>query len=330
MDERKLWNGSLRLFAVASFLIYASTYLLLPVLLTGMRRGGVCTEAETGGSVALFALGMFLPGAFNSYLIDRFRRPKVCTLPLLGTMAVSYLYPFVTSAMLVGALRLVQGMLFGITTMALGSTLVIDVTASHRRTEVNVAFAWINRMAMAAGLAAGVFGLTLLDVRTMTNLAVAMGLLAWVFILMVSIPFRAPLETPLCSLDRFLLPRAFLPATGAALVAMVLGKSVAEGHDAMFFAVLLLGLIASAVLLRAGLRKLHPYVVIALGALLLVLSLTTAEDCAVAALTGVGIGLSASCLFRRVIGKSMHCERGTANNTFQLFWELGMMAGILL
>lgn len=59
------------------------------------------------------------------------------TLALLA--GVSLLYPYVATVGLVALLRMVQGALFSVVTMTTGSTLVIDVTASRRRTDANVA-----------------------------------------------------------------------------------------------------------------------------------------------------------------------------------------------
>lgn len=41
--------------------------------------------------------------------------------------------------------------------MTTGSTLVIDVTASRRRTDANIAFSWVGRFGMVAGLALGIY-----------------------------------------------------------------------------------------------------------------------------------------------------------------------------
>lgn len=107
------------------------------------------------GAVAVFGLTMFLPGPCNSYIIDTFKRKSVCVITLALLAGVSLLYPYVATVGLVALLRMVQGALFSVVTMTTGSTLVIDVTASRRRTDANVAFTWFGRFGMALGLALG-------------------------------------------------------------------------------------------------------------------------------------------------------------------------------
>ena len=68
-------------------------------------------------------------------------------------MASSLLYPYVATVGFVALVRAVQGGLFSVITMTTGSTLVIDVTASRRRTDANIAFAWAGRFGMVVGLA---------------------------------------------------------------------------------------------------------------------------------------------------------------------------------
>ena len=54
-----------------------------------MVRHWYCSYAEAGAAVAVFGLAMFLPGAFNSYLIDTFKRKSVCLVAMLLFVASS-------------------------------------------------------------------------------------------------------------------------------------------------------------------------------------------------------------------------------------------------
>ena len=128
------------LLSLSNFLLYASLYMMLPALPLWMVRHWYCSYAEAGAAVAVFGLAMFLPGAFNSYLIDTFKRKSVCLVAMLLFVASSLLYPYVATVGFIALVRAVQGGLFSVITMTTGSTLVIDVTASRRRTDANIAF----------------------------------------------------------------------------------------------------------------------------------------------------------------------------------------------
>ena len=145
-EKAKLWTGNMFLLSLSNFLLYASLYMMLPVLPLWMVRHWYCSYAEAGAAIAVFGLAMFLPGTFNSYLIDTFKRKSVCFIAIFLFVASSLLYPYVATVGFVALVRAVQGGLFSVITMTTGSTLVIDVTASRRRTDANIAFAWAGRL----------------------------------------------------------------------------------------------------------------------------------------------------------------------------------------
>lgn len=90
-------------------LLYASLYMMLPALPLWMVRHWYCSYAEAGAAVAVFGLAMFLPGAFNSYLIDTFKRKSVCLVAMLLFVASSLLYPYVATVGFIALVRAVQG-----------------------------------------------------------------------------------------------------------------------------------------------------------------------------------------------------------------------------
>ena len=150
-ERAKLWTRDMVILSLSNFFLYISLYIMLPVLPLWMVQHWYCSYAEAGGAVAVFGLTMFLPGPCNSYIIDTFKRKSVCVITLALLAGVSLLYPYVATVGLVALLRMVQGALFSVVTMTTGSTLVIDVTASRRRTDANVAFTWFGRFGMALG-----------------------------------------------------------------------------------------------------------------------------------------------------------------------------------
>lgn len=75
--------------------------------------------------------------------------------------------------------------------MTTGSTLVIDVTASRRRTDANIAFSWVGRFGMVAGLALGIYIYPYWNFHHVVYTCVALGTLALLLILAVDVPFRA-------------------------------------------------------------------------------------------------------------------------------------------
>lgn len=134
--------------------------------------------------------------------------------------------------------------------MTTGSTLVIDVTASRRRTDANIAFSWVGRFGMVAGLALGIYIYPYWNFHHVVYTCVALGTLALLLILAVDVPFRAPLRTSWFSLDRFLLPRTLWPALNMMMLSAVFGILIAHIYNELFYICILIGFIISLLLLR--------------------------------------------------------------------------------
>ena len=307
-ERAKLWTRDMVILSLSNFFLYISLYIMLPVLPLWMVQHWYCSYAEAGGAVAVFGLTMFLPGPCNSYIIDTFKRKSVCVITLALLAGVSLLYPYVATVGLVALLRMVQGALFSVVTMTTGSTLVIDVTASRRRTDANVAFTWFGRFGMALGLALGVYIYPYWSFTCVVYVCAVFGIGALLLIPLLHIPFRAPLCPPLFSLDRFLLPRTLLPGINMLLVSFIFGVIIS--HTSC----------------RAEME--FGQAALVAGILLMAFSNSLMSSYIAALLLGIGIGITASRFFVIMISLPLHCERGTGNNTYQLLWEVGLLGGL--
>lgn len=334
-EKAKLWTRDMIVLSLSNFLLYASLYIMLPVLPLWIVQHWYCSYAEAGGAVAVFGLAMFLPGPFNSYLIDTFKRKSVCMMALAIFAAVSLLYPYVATIGLVALLRMMQGVLFSVVTMTTGSTLVIDITATRRRTDANVAFTWFGRFGMAIGLALGVYIYPYWDITYVAYASAILGAGALLLIPMLNVAFRAPLRPALVSLDRFLLPRTFLPGVNMLMISFIFGIVIAHVYNELFYICILIGFVISVIMVRYLLLHVScrsevelGQAALGAGLLLLAFSNSLINSYMAALLLGIGIGVTASRFFIIMISLPMHCERGSGNNTYQLLWEVGLLGGL--
>lgn len=334
-ERAKLWTRDMVILSLSNFFLYISLYIMLPVLPLWMVQHWYCSYAEAGGAVAVFGLTMFLPGPCNSYIIDTFKRKSVCVITLALLAGVSLLYPYVATVGLVALLRMVQGALFSVVTMTTGSTLVIDVTASRRRTDANVAFTWFGRFGMALGLALGVYIYPYWSFTCVVYVCAVFGIGALLLIPLLHIPFRAPLCPPLFSLDRFLLPRTLLPGINMLLVSFIFGVIIAHIYNEIFYICILIGFAVSLLISKYALSHTScraemefGQAALVAGILLMAFSNSLMSSYIAAFLLGIGIGITASRFFVIMISLPLHCERGTGNNTYQLLWEVGLLGGL--
>lgn len=331
----RLWHKDFWLMAIASLLIAMAATMLIPSLPKWMLFVQGLSADETGYCMGAFALGLFLPGAFCSYLVQRFRRNVVCVWSVLlfalsvGLPAYATHIPFVWML----ALRVVQGAFFGLAQMVLASTLIIDTCESSQRTEANHSASWFGRFALSLGPMAALLVAQFTDDQVVLLVSAGCCVLTALFVLMVKFPFRAPIDNPhLFSLDRFLLVH------GVPLLLNLLPLTIATGMimslplDATFYGQMMVGFLLSLlaerfVFAEAELKsEIVSGAVLMTAALLVILFAPTSP--LASPLLALGLGIVGARFLLLFIKLSRHCQRGTAQSTFLLGWESGIALGV--
>lgn len=337
MEQAPLWTQSMRCLGYAQFLLYTAVYMLLPVMPFWIARTWNTSYVMAGLITALYAPAMWIPGVFNSYLIDAFPRKSVAMWGIAAFVAATVGMLYVSPLWMVAVLRIVQGMAFGVVTMAIGSTLAIDAAPSNRRSDSNTAFVWIARLGMTVGAASGLWLYAYQGLAMVWWISAALAVIALLCIPVVSVPFRAPLHAPLCTLDRFFLPRAWIPMFNLVYVVVVAGVVLSCLYVREAFAALVLGVAVGWAVWRWMLSGLPHRVCVDLGQAstiggLVLLGFVPGmlSQCIAAFLVTLGVSLTTSFLFATMVGLAQHCERGSAVNSYQLLWEVGMAAGVIV
>lgn len=227
---------------MANFLLFASLYMLLPLLPSVMVQQLNLSTAQLGGIFLVFLVGMFLVGPFHAYLGDAYKRKHVLVYSTLVMLAAAAGYLFADSYPKLLVLAAVQGGAFGMATTA-GITVAIDITNSARRSAGNMAYALAARLGMLAGVVTGVWLFQLKGFSMVVYFSVLCGLFSVLFALRVYVAFRAPIGMSRCNCDRFLLPRAWVPALNLLLIAFIPGVAlllVKQGDYSVVFFLLIL------------------------------------------------------------------------------------------
>ncbi|MGL5958814.1 MAG: MFS transporter [Phocaeicola sp.] len=335
-EQTKFWTSNMFFIACSNFLLYASAYFLLPILSFWLLDSWNCTYIEAGMITTLpFIAGLFPLGPFNSFLIDRFKRKKVGVFSLLFLLLLTLLYPHVEKISMVVVIRFLQGILFGIGTMTTGSTLVIDLSVSKMRTKSNRTFVRFGRFGAVTGIALALRFVSNWSIEDAILVSALLASGSLLLLLLLQIQFRAPLNPPKCSLDRFILPSALLLGLNMSFVPFILGILIVLQNDEYFFLCLLAAYLISYLFYRIwgdiiSLRQEIElgYILVAMG---LCLSFFT-ENILIgywgALLIGCGIAVVSNRFLVMMISLPLHCGRGSGNNTYQIFWEVGVLSGI--
>lgn len=341
----RLWTHDFIRMYLSNLLLFASLYMLLPILPMYLVERFNTTLTIAGGVSASFAIAIFFFGPFYSYLIDTFRRKNVCILSYLTIIAILFGYTIVGSLLWVIVLRMAQGALFGVAT-TMGSTLAIDITNTARRSEANICFSWAARLGMVIGAMSGLLLYRYAGLQEVIYGSLAAGILGLILVSLIHVAFRAPIGTSLCSSDRFLLPHGWIPAFNLVLISFVFGMLLTSINmytesiqmqevTVRFFILLTGGFVLAMIANRTAFENADIRAKIVSGLVLtgasLLLIITYAQSVALmtaAVLMGLGIGLTASNFLLVFVKLSEHCQRGTANTMYLLAWEVGIAIGV--
>jgi MFS family permease len=333
--------------AIANLLLSMSVTMLIPTLPIWLKESAGLNHEQVGLAIGAFAAGLFLPGAFCSYLVQQYRRNIVFILSVL-VLAVSMTLPFFrlpalhTFSLLI-VWRLVQGAAFGLAQMVLTSTLIIDTCESHQRTEANHSATWFGRFALSLG---PMFALLLMQFSSSTPMVISplstlnvffLGLVcdivAVVLVLFIRFPFRVPEDNVhLFSLDRFFMTSAWPLFLNLFLVTVAIGMLMSLPVSADAYGMVMVGFLLALLAQRfvfcdAELKSEAIAGMLLISASLIIL-LASRYSPLTTPILGLGLGLVGGRFLLFFIKLSRHCQRGTSQSTFMLGWESGLAVGV--
>lgn len=338
-----LWNRDFWHLAIANLLLTMSVTMMIPTLPVWLMGEENLSTQETGILMGVFGVGIFLLGAFCSFLVQRYRRNQVCMLSILaiiGCQAFLYYGDTLKSEFVDFSLVLIQrillGAFFGLSVMVLESTLVIDSCEASQRTEANHSAAWFARFALALGPLGGVYLMQMLGFSSVLIGSMVCAGAALLLIRLVNFPFRTPEEHlhAVC-LDRFFLSNGSLLFINMIMISIVIGLVMSMVTTPLFYMMMMVGFLLAIVAQHFVFRdaELKSEVVtglILIGAALLLMLTRTQQVVSYLspAFIGLGIGIVGSRFLLFFIKLSRHCQRGTSQSTYLLGWESGLSIGI--
>lgn len=342
----KLWHKDFWLMAIANMFVTIAVYMQIPVLPEWMDISLGLPSGQIAVVMGLHGIGIFMLGCMCSWLVQHYRRNKVCLLSVAFIMlciaAIYYACHHKRSLeemfIVLSVIRFIQGAVFGLAQMVLSSTLIIDTCESFQRTEANHSAAWFSRFALSLGPALGLllypcYGFDLVLLSSLILCAVSI-----LFISMVKFPFKAPEDT-ICkmSLDRFFLPQGKWLFINLALITTVVGIILSSRPSIVFYAMVMCGFFLALLAQRFLFANAELKSEITTGLILILLSLLImfsgrheATVYMAPVLLGCGIGIIGARFLLFFIKLSHHCQRGTSQSTYFLAWEFGLSAGLFI
>ena len=339
----RLWHRDFWLMSFANMLLAMSVYMLIPVMPVWLIETEHFTMYQTGMVMGAFAIGLFLFGTFCNYLVQYFRRNKVCIVSIIllasCVFALYYIHGLHNQYVEVRVIliqRILLGAFYGLAQMVLASTLIIDTSESFQRTEANHSSAWFSRMALSLGPLTGLVLFNYMGFDAVVLSSIILAVASAAFIMTVNIPFRSPDDNVhVCSLDRFFLPQAWPLMLNFMLISVAVGLLLSISLSDRFYGVMmagfLLALLAQRFVFRDAELKSEAVtgLILLLAALLMIYTRPLPIVWYLSPLClGLAIGIIGSRFLLFFIKLSRHCKRGTSQSTYMLGWESGLALGI--
>ena len=348
----------------ANFSLFFAFYVLTPLLPLYLSETFGATKDVIGLVLSGYTITALILRPFSGYIVDTFPRKQVLMICFTAFAIFFAGYLAASTLLLFTIIRTIHGGPFGALTVA-NSTVAIDVLPSSRRNEGIGYYGLSNNLAMAIAPTIGIFiyhQTHNFELLFWLSLIVAVGGL--IVDASVKVPKAKSQKPKTVSLDRFFLLRGWL--LGVNMVAFgfcfgVLSNYLAiYGKEAMgitggtgtYFLLCSVGLILSRLqggkALREGRLIFNAgsgMVISLVGYTLFILMPTLGSSkfftfhfslftsigyYGSALLIGLGNGHMWPAFQNMMINMASHNERGTANSTILVSWDIGMGMGILL
>ena len=347
---------------VANFTLFFAFYVLTPLLPLYLSEHFGATKDVIGLVLSGYTITALLFRPFSGYVVDAFPRKAVLMISF-GAFAIFFAgYLAASTLLLFSIVRTLHGGPFGALTVS-NSTVAIDVLPSSRRTEGIGYYGLSNNLAMAVAPSIGIFIYQLThSFEFIFWLAFIVACCGWLVDSTVALEKKEMTQRRKLSWDRFFLVRGWL--LGLNMVAFgfsfgvlsnylaIYGKEVMgiTGGTGTYFMLCSVGLILSRLqggkALRNG-RVTHNagegMVISLIGYTLFILMPTLAQWSMFngqwsmilgyygsALLIGLGNGHMWPAFQNMTINVAPNNQRGTANSTILISWDIGMGLGILV
>ena len=334
----------------ANFSLFFAFYVLTPLLPLYLSEHFGATKDMIGLVLSGYTITALLFRPFSGYVVDSFPR-KMVLMICFSAFAIFFAgYLAASTLLLFTIVRTLHGGPFGGLTVA-NSTAAIDVLPSSRRTEGIGYYGLSNNLAMAIAPTIGIWIYELTDsFDFLFWLALLVACAGWLTDATVKFPEKEIVRNKSkLSLDRFFLVRGWL--LGVNMIAFgfsfgVLSNYLAiygkeemgiTGGTGTYFLLCSLGLMASRLqggkALRQG-RLTHNagsgMVISLIGYTMFILVPNGIGYYSSALLIGLGNGHMWPAFQNMTINVAHNNQRGTANSTILISWDIGMGLGILL
>ena len=355
-NKPQLFTASYWAILGANFMLFFAFYLIMPILPFYLKEIFNTPNSLIGIILACYTVAALTIRPFAGYLLDAMARKPLYVATYLFFVLFFGGYIVSISLFMVIIVRALQGLMFGIVTVA-GNTVVIDIMPSERRGEGLGYYGLANNIAMAFGPMVGLFLHNFFSFNTIFFIAIITGTVGLILASLVRTKQRPPVKRPPISLDRFLLIKGIpagiallmlsvpygITSSYIAVYAQELNLSISSG---LFFTFMAAGMMTSRIFSGKLVDRGYVSQVISVGIILVVISYFGLAACLpisqhhpallstifiiIALLVGTGFGIIFPAYNTLFVNLAEHNQRGTANSTYLTSWDVGIGIGLII
>jgi MFS family permease len=347
INKEKLLTKNFLFVCIANFCMFFAFYLVLPAMPIYLMSDFNAGKALTGTILASYTIATLFVRPFSGFLVDTLPRKPLYVIAFFFFIANFAGYLVAGTLTIITIVRVSHGLTYGVVTTA-SSTLAIDVMPSSRRGEGIGYFGATSTMAMALGPMVGLYFAENHSFNIVFYISLLSGIIGLILASFIKINRREPVSQSPISLDRFLLIKG-IPASavlvlfaflyGILLTYLALfGKEIGIiSGTGLFFTIYAVGLVLSR--LNAGKLIDKGYVthLILFGKIIVVVAVAifcwTANVYlfyGLAIVIGFGLGIIFPAYTTLFINLAPNKQRGTANSTYLISWDIGQGLGVLI
>ncbi|MBK8809058.1 MAG: MFS transporter [Bacteroidales bacterium] len=342
--SKSVWNKNFTLLFIISGLIITAFYLLLPIWPLFIEEVIGADRKSVGILMMIFTGSAIVSRPISGFILDTYDKKKLYLYSTLLFILLVFAYYFISSLNYLYLVWGLQGFIWGIATTS-SSTIVVDVIPKETRGRG----VGIIGLSVPISMAIGSFlSLTIKDklgYDWVFSLAIAFGLIGTLIILFLKIPkyksnkhfnlrnLFAYKAIPI-ALNNFLITLSY---SSIVIYISLFAKEINSEHAGIFFLVFSVAigisrLIGGKLVDKSGPKKniFAGTLLLTLGFILLYYTNNTLPLLVAALIQGLGFGLvmpTFQVMANNVVSKS---DRGAANSTFFIAFDLGVGLGSML
>jgi MFS family permease len=343
---QKIWSRSFILLTAANFLLCVTYYAIistLPIYLVSELQAG---KEDVGLVLAAYTIASILVRPFGGFALDRFGRQTVYLIAL-GAYTLFFCGYLLQMAIpsLIG-LRFMQGLTWGIATIA-GSTMAVDIIPSEKRGQGIGYFGLSTTLGMSVGPVFGLFICHHWGYTAMFIGGIIVNLIGLASAAKIKLP-RMEKTVPIPFAWRNLFDKNSIVPSFNVLIIMITyggllsfialyGREMGIQNTSLFFLVFSVGIAVSRIAVGKSFDRHGPVNILTICLSLLIIGFPLLVICknvvgfyVSALIIGFGIGVVFPVFQTIVNNLSDPARRGAANSTLFVALDLGMGGGMVL